>query len=232
MEPGVSFLLDPLNLIDSTVLLTGHFDKEVWGWIDAGLRKGSTFVDVGAHIGTMTIYGAKAVGPAGRVIAVEPNPSTLKRLRDNIAASGWLNVTVEPVACGAASGRLRLYLGPETNTGVASLSKENAVAHGGSGQTVDVDILRLDDIVTRQGLNRIDVIKIDTEGAETQVLTGARESILRFHPVIVLETIESQLVNMGSSKAELESLLRSYGYHQTRVDSDRENEEWRPASSN
>ena len=229
VEPGVSFLLDPASVVDSVILVTGHFDREIWDWMAPSLPPGGVLIDVGAHIGSMSIYGAKAVGPQGRVISVEPNPGTIIRLQDNIAASGWHNVAVEPVACGASEGRLKLFLGSNINSGVASLSQANAVEHGAPGSAVEVDVVPLDRIVSRQGLDRIDVIKIDTEGAETQVLAGGRESILRFHPVIVLETIDRQLRNMGSSKADLESLLRSYGYQKTREAADGENEEWRPA---
>jgi FkbM family methyltransferase len=215
-EPGVVFFVKPDDVIENEIL-SGHiWDEQIWGWISSHLQPGSTMIDVGAHIGTMTIRGAKAVGTQGRVIAVEPNPNTAAKLRANIAASGWPQVTVEQVACGSSDGKLDLFIGSSINSGSSSLSEKNAVEHGAIGTSVPVTMVTLDEIVARDGLTRIDVIKGDVEGAETQVITGGQESIRKFHPVIILETVDRQLRNMGSSVAELESLLHSLGYAKAR----------------
>ena len=218
IEPGVNLMLNPADVVDMRMLATGFWNREVWDWVAAHLSPGATFIDVGAHIGTFTIRAAKIVGPAGRVVAVEPNPITAQMLRDNVAASNWTRVVhVREAACAENPGRMTLFAGSEMNSGVASLSRTNVVDHGSDGRvSFDVEVLPLDHIVENGGLSRIDVIKIDTEGAETVVLRGARKSIRRFRPVIVLETLDSQLVNMGSSTAELEALLRELGYSKSR----------------
>jgi FkbM family methyltransferase len=227
LEPRISLLLNPFDVIDNAVLATGSHDPDVWKWTKSHLVPGGTIIDVGAHIGIFSLQGAKAVGENGKVIAVEPNPATVARLRDNISASGWHNIIVEPVACADTAGTMKLFLGSKVNAGTASLSREGALHHAAVGDSVDVQVIPLDNIVQRVGLTRIDVMKVDTEGAEVVVLKGARTSIAKFRPVIIVEVMDPQLRDMGTSLAVLESLLREYGYTKARADSD--NQEWIPA---
>ena len=227
VEPGIVFFVKPDDVIENEILSGRIWDPEIWNWISSHLQPGSTMVDVGAHIGTMTIRGAKVVGTKGKVLAVEPNPNTAAKLRANVEASGWPQVKIEQVACGASDGKLDLFIGSRVNSGSSSLSKKNAEEHGASGTSVTVDLVKLDELVERNGLTRIDVIKVDVEGAETQVITGGQESIRKFHPVLILETVDHMLRNMGSSFSELESLLGSLGYVRARQSSDGDNTEYR-----
>jgi FkbM family methyltransferase len=223
VEPGVVLTLDPNDIVVRG-LLVGDWENTEWSWIAPHLPSGGTFVDVGAHVGIYTIRAAKTVGPQGRVIAVEPNPSTLNDLRHNIAAYGFKNVTVQPVACGDKRTKLKLFAGPATNSGMTSLSEKNAQT---SSTSWEVDVVPLDDLIVAEGLIRLDALKIDTEGAETLVLRGARNTIKRFGPIVQVETVEQQLRNMGSSIYELEEILASLGY--AKVTSNSRNALWAPA---
>jgi FkbM family methyltransferase len=228
VEPKISLLLDPVDVIDRYVLLTGSWEHELWNWMGPNLPVGGTFIDVGAHIGSHTLRAAKLVGEQGRVIAVEPNPIIAARLRDNVAASGWSNIHVQEAACGEIEGKLRLYAGSDVNSGTASLSSELAGSHGGGGNWFEVAVLPLDQILRPLALQRIDIIKVDTEGAETIVLRGGEASIRKYRPVLMLETVDGHLRKMNSSLAELESLLSSLNYRKGRYDE--YNSEWIPVS--
>lgn len=72
----------------------------------------------------------------------------------------------------------------------------------------------IDAVVAELGLSRVDVLKADVEGAELLVLRGARETLLRFKPLVLLEIVPRQLANMGTSVEEVEALLASLGYDQ------------------
>jgi len=227
MEPQVSLLLNPVDLVDRRLLLRGKWQDSVWEMVSSHLPPSGVFVDVGAHIGIFSLRAAKQMGAQGQVIAVEPNPRTAQRLRDNVEASGWTNIRVEEVACGASLGKATLFAGGLDNSGVASLAESNAVMNGGTGRiSYEVDIVTLDHLVKGTALTRLDAIKIDTEGAETQILRGAAETLRRFRPAIVLETNGQQLENMNSSIEELEALLSSYGYTKGRQGSS--DVEWLP----
>ena len=61
-------------------------------------------------------------------------------------------------------------------------------------------------------MSRVDAVKIDVEGAELMVLEGARETLARYHPMVLVEVIDQQLQSMGASSAKLTAFLRAQGY--------------------
>ena len=227
LRNGVRMTVDPTDLIGHELILRGEWEKEESHWIDASLRPGDTFVDVGAHHGTYSLRAAQLVGLTGQVIAIEPNPPSLQRLRQNIQLNAFSNIAVAPVACGVREGKLTLYESSPSNTGMASLSASNA---GGSGAVIashQVDIVPLDQVIEKLApQRRIGLIKVDTEGAETIVLAGASRTIARHRPAIIVEVVAELLVNMNSSVSELEGLLHQAGYR--KAQSSRTNALWKP----
>jgi FkbM family methyltransferase len=212
VEPHISLLLDPQDAIARTILVnrTGQWEPEIWAGISSGLSPGAVFFDVGAHIGYDSLKAAVAVGDNGKVVSFEPNPNTVAQLRANVAASGARNVIVQPIACTDQETTLTLYdstLGG--NSGATSLSRDNA---GPLTRSYTVQGRKIDDVVKELGLQRLDVLKADVEGAELVVLRGAADTLKRFHPKLILEVVPRQLENMGTSVAELESFVRSLGY--------------------
>lgn len=140
-----------------------HFDPVERSVLADHLRPGDSVVDIGANIGAYTLYLAGLVGPGGRVLAVEPQPSVLGRLRENLALNPELTVTVAPVALGAQAGEALF----ETNAGNEG---EGKLAQTGATAGIKVPVATLHDLVLRSGLSRIDALKIDVEGWEPQVL--------------------------------------------------------------
>lgn len=212
VEPGVNLLLDPDDYVARSVLDSGQWEKESWDAIERHLPAGGTFVDVGAHIGYYSLKADRVVGEKGRVIAVEPNPDTLVQLRENIEASGAKAITVQPVACSDAEATLELFAAARANTGVSSLSRDNAQQAGTVNNVYKVRARPLDDVIRETGVSRVDVIKIDVEGAELLVLKGAPRTLEKFGPALVVEYIDKQLQAMGASTAKLDEYLRSFGY--------------------
>lgn len=225
IEPGVSMLLDPSDDVSRTTLisLTNSWEPEVWDAISSGLSEGAVFFDVGAYIGYDSLRASVRVGPTGRVVAFEPNPPALLVLRANIAASRTSNVIIEPIACTDTPQTLTLFDStPGGNGGSSSLSRTNA---GSSTRSYIVQGRPIDDVVAELGFKRLDVVKVDVEGAELLVVRGAAETLKRFHPKLILEVVPRQLANMGTSLEELEAFVRSLGYNSTRP-VDYKNREW------
>ena len=214
VERGVSLRLDPTDFVAREILTQNVWQPEVWQSISDGLSAGSVFLDVGAHIGYDTLKASVKVGPSGKVVSFEPNPSTLKELHANIAASHAINVTVEPIACTDKDQALTLYDSTsEGNSGASSLSLANAdEARKGTLPSYTVKGRPLDEVVRELGLSRLDVIKVDVEGAEYLVLRGARETLQRFHPKLVMEVVPLQLANMNATVEQLHALLKELGY--------------------
>jgi FkbM family methyltransferase len=217
VEPKIKMLLDPEDQVARTILESGEWEPVSWQMMRERLGKGGTFVDVGAHIG---YYSLKAAALGDRVIAIEPNPETVRKLQANIEASGTQAVAVAAVACGDVESMLDLFAAPVANTGETSLSKSNASQVGAVTNTYKVRIRPLDDIIHEAGRVRVDVIKIDVEGAEYLVLKGALATLDRHHPMLLLELIDRQLQSMGAGVAQVVELLRTHGYTARRRDGD------------
>ena len=157
--------------------------------------------DVGANIGVLTVLLAD-VASRGRVVAFEPAPENLDYLHRNVARA--TNVEVVAAAVGASDGELRFDVNPDYPAG----------AHVAEDGALRVPCRSLDSWVAERGLDRLDALKIDVEGAEPDVLSGAAETIRRFTPVIVLECNAGSLRRIaGASFSQLLDQLRSLVPH-------------------
>lgn len=149
-----------------SLLLTGrHEEWEVPVFLDA-LRPGQWVVDIGAHVGFYTLLAAERVGPQGRVIAFEPDPSNRRLLAANVAHNRLTQVTIVPKAVTAEAGRLWLRRDP-TNRGAHHVGPSAA-----GPEDVLVETVALDDFFDAEPAHAIDVMKIDVEGAEGLVWQG------------------------------------------------------------
>ncbi len=133
------------------------------------LNQGDVVVDVGANIGCYSVLAAKAVGPKGRVIAVEPSGATYACLLHNLSLNGLQNVSCRHAAVADQTGEAVLHIGNDPL--FASLWTEVA-GHKQSGATETVATISLRDLMAAEGLSRIDMLKMDCEGAEHAIIAG------------------------------------------------------------
>jgi FkbM family methyltransferase len=168
---------------------------------------GTTVVDVGAHIGVYTTLAAQRVGPAGRVIAVEPDARNVEILRQNLTANGVEErVEILEVAASDANDSVRFFLDEAEATGTMGSQWRDPLA---ASRPVEIPTVRLDDALTRQ---EPDLVKIDVQGAELAALRGMRETLERSPPEsIFVELNRAALERAGSSGDELVASLRRLG---------------------
>jgi len=194
--------LDPDDVLMSRVIRTyGVWEAKETRWVLQSLREGDTFVDVGASLGYYTVLAAAAVGEGGRVVAFEPAPSSCALLRRNVRLNGYGNVTVEEKAVSNQPGSLRLYLAEE-NKG------DHRIYQGSEPRPwVEVDAVTLDGYFDEVG-GRVDVLKIDVQGADFAVLQGA-SGLLEANPdiCITVEFSPSGLAGLGASGRDLLDFL-------------------------
>ncbi|WP_165066841.1 FkbM family methyltransferase [Paludisphaera rhizosphaerae] len=171
------------------------------------LRPGMTVVDLGANIGYFTLTAADLVGPKGHVHAIEPTPSTASRLRENVALNGFDQVSIHQIAASDDEGTLRLHLSEDDCEGNSLFAAEPG------GNSIEVDVTTLDHFADQQGLRRIDLLKVDVEGAEVRVLRGARRVLSgTVAPVLIVEANSPALRAAKSHPTELYDLLDTLGY--------------------
>jgi len=135
--------------------------------------KAGVFIDVGAHVGKYTVKVARQMADKGKVVSVEPEPGNFSALKTNIELNKLTNVYAFNVACWNKTQELSLYHSPSWGTGLSSV-KEKVSNH-----FTKVKGLRLDDILNNLGIDDVNLIKIDVEGAEEEVIQGARGIITK-----------------------------------------------------
>lgn len=141
-------------------------------------------LDVGANIGLSALALAPLL-PRGRVLALEPSPRTVAALRRTLALNRLEDcVVVEPVAVGATQGEAAFHAAG--HSAGAHLMDPNTLGAASLPQVM-VPVETLDALVARHALTRLDFIKIDVEGFETEVLDGARATLGRFRPLVFAE---------------------------------------------
>ncbi len=170
---------------------------------------GGTILDLGAHIGFLSLYFARLVGPGGKVYAFEPGPNNLPYLRRNVRSRP--NIEVVPRGVGDRDGELTLYV--ESLTGqnnsfvrdfdVFEYYKDRAFDSGIRVTEARVGMVTLDRFARDTGV-RPDLVKIDVEGFELEVLRGAVSLLRDIQPLLLIE-IQRQ-------KGSVLELLESYGY--------------------
>jgi len=164
------------------------------------LRPGMTFVDVGANIGSHTIYGSHLVGGHGKVVSFEADPSTFALLKANTNLNHLANVLLLNHCVSDKQGTVSFNIHPD--------SARNSLIRNGSSQ-VCLSASTLDGLLPA-GL-RIDLLKIDVEGAESLVLEGAKRIFENRPPRVVV-------VEATSCAAQIRDFLVSYGYRLYRYD--------------
>jgi FkbM family methyltransferase len=158
---------------------------------------------------------ARAVGPKGRVVAFEPMPESARQLRRNLYLNDIQNVTVIEKALGekATAGVMRVT--DPTNMGGTQTCTQAEIAAGtldcghAASDAPHFAMVRMDDL----DLHNLSLVKIDVEGHELGVLRGARATLLRDHPVILIEIWDSKSGDATpSTRQQTIDYLQELGY--------------------
>ncbi len=175
---------------------TGRLDHDQWLFkhLEPFVNEGDVVIDAGSHFGSHTIWYSNKVGHTGKVLAYEANQKAFTCLKYNCA--GMKNIELNNVALGKTIGSVDLVEVPD-NHGMA-YTKE-----GKSIPLINIDSLKLE---------KLDFIKIDCEGAEPDILEGAKETIARCKPIMFIEINNYALERNGYTQETVFEILRILGY--------------------
>jgi len=209
---GCRLSLEPsFSSIVTRVLLTqGEWFEEEMDFCRHFLKAGMNVIDVGANVGVYTFLAARRVGPTGSVIAVEPTTSCIQHLQKTISASSLENV-VSPVESAAGDHEGTVQFQEERATVFNSISDPGPVPEQKSRDEKVVNLTTLDSIWRSKGKPQIDLIKIDAEGAEEQVISGALELLAATQSIVIFENISGSKVTGSATAKVLEPL--GYGFY-------------------
>lgn len=198
------------NDLSKQLYVGGCFEPNEFAFLDNILAPGMTFIDAGANDGLFTLFAARRVGPTGQVWAFEPSRREFTRLRRNVQSNVLGNVRTFQLALADTQGQAEMKIADDEHSGQNTL--------GDFAYQIDlvrrerVATVRLEDLVRQEYLRQIDVIKLDVEGAELSVLTGASEILRKQRPLLLLEVNENALERQGASSLALVDFLRSHEY--------------------
>jgi FkbM family methyltransferase len=208
---GFEMLIDPADPVDLSFHF-GSYERHLVRLIKRIVRAGDLCVDVGAHKGFLTLQLARAVGPSGRVISIEPDERAMSLLKSHCERNGVQNASLYTCAVGDAPGDVEFSL---SNRIGWSSSFPNELARTAICRTVVVPRRTLDEVVSEVGPSlfpRLSLIKVDVEGAEPLVLAGARNTIDAFRPVVHIEVNKASLRAAGKRFEDLAGPLTALGY--------------------
>ncbi len=207
--PGVGRMeLDLSSGLEREIFVTGthgdesHVARQILRHLDS---EGAVFVDVGANVGLHTLRTARRLARrGGNVIAFEPIQANADRLRANAELNALSNVRIERLGLADREGTVEVSRSSR-GSGNVSLASVGDVRE-------QVRLVRFDDWARDNDLRRVDVVKMDIEGAEVAALRGMQDTIREFRPVLVVEINPMWTLRMGTSTTELLRLLHELGY--------------------
>ena len=206
---GTRFKIDPSDYMQWS-LLYGETDGGVMAVISNCSNEPDTVVfDVGANCGQFCIKAANALNRIN-VVAFEPNPIIINRLKANIQLNPILDkrIRIVPCAVGDKPGVLSLDM-PVRNSGAASLLRD--YSHE-DHVTCEVNIVSIDQFVKENNIKVVHFLKIDVENFEPYVLLGAKEVIERYKPSIFIEQGSESHLNHGFNQDWVYEFLKNMGY--------------------
>lgn len=193
--------------------LDGYFTRELlevlgerwYSLKHCDVEKGDVVIDAGAHFGFFSYYAIK--NGAERVYAFEPNPYVFEILKKH--AEMW-SPKIIPISLALSNKKGKITLNVEENklSGVSTVlnnkSREFSILRKFKYvESLNVDATTIDDFVSEQNLNRVDFIKIDVEGAEKEVIEGAKETIKKFKPKLAISAYHNYAVGYDEKGKEI-----------------------------
>lgn len=166
------FPYDPCSVLPTNQLWLQH----------SPLKPGDYVVDAGAHLGGFTLLAAKLVGNSGRVLAFEPDSEQARQLKEALELNGLHNVEVREVGLWSNAGTLRFYRSAVSHLANSFVKSEN------SGEEILVPVSTLDEEIRALGWTRLDLLKMNVEGAEAECLKGASRVLGQFAPSLAIAT--------------------------------------------
>ncbi|WP_127120571.1 FkbM family methyltransferase [Chryseotalea sanaruensis] len=206
VDDDLKMQLDITKKMGAAFFWIGYHEFNEWRYLHRFLKHDMVFVDVGANQGEYALFAAKRL-KKGIVLAFEPVDSFFNQLGINIKLNGFTNIRCFNCGLGQTAASMPIYMAKETQAmaheGLATIYPSNDRGHF----VQDIQIEVFDDMDNTLALNRLDIVKIDVEGAELSVLNGMKNAILKFRPHILIEMNE---ITFNTAGYELNTVLEFF----------------------
>lgn len=183
------------------------------------LKEGDVFVDIGANVGYISAFALGLVGKTGEVHSFEPVPQYFKLLRKIKEENPEYNLYVNNAALGENHGKSQITVTNKRNIGwntmIPDFMNEDEIK-----ENIEIDVLRLTDYFTERNIERINLIKIDTEGFEFPIMKGFKEYLQKMKtlPILVIEIAPWAYPKLKSTCGEFADFMSELGYVARTID--------------
>ena len=215
---GLKIIVDPSTEMGRAVFLSGRYEPTTMYVVQLLLRPGDCFVDVGANAGFFSLAAAAFVGDTGHVIAFEPSSREYASLLANLELNRLSRVTSVQSAIGEKADHADLRIAESVHSGHNTLASGFAYENVHSVQIERVAVTTLDSYASDRNVARIDVVKLDIEGAELLALRGARRILASMRPILILEVFDQGLRKVEGSAEEMQLFLQDLRYSLWEID--------------
>jgi FkbM family methyltransferase len=206
--------------------LSDHVQRQMWFYgvyepvesylYSQLLKPGMVVLDVGANIGQYTLLAAKAISPGGCVHSFEPIPSNFAQLKKHVQENQISDlVRLNQAALWNEDARVQLAMPAHVSNNAGAFSI--GVASEKGAEPFEATAVRMDTYWTQNKLKRLDLIKMDIEGAEPFALEGGLEIISQFKPIILMEICKMTLQRFGKNASAIWGPLTDLGYKAWRI---------------
>jgi FkbM family methyltransferase len=189
-----------------SIYLYGVFEPQVTNFFINNIKEGMKVLDVGSDSGYFSVIFAKLVGEKGKVMAFEPIDWAYKRTVENIKLNNFNNVVTNHLALSNENGTAFIV-----NPGEDSRISTNTDTAPKEGK-MEIKLIKFDDYIKENPEERIDMIKIDCEGAEMNILQGMTGVISKYQPEFLIEIHRQKIKLFGETESNLYEFMANMGY--------------------
>jgi len=187
-------------------LINLHYEAEEWESIWHFGKLGQSFLDIGANIGIMTVAMSRVAGLQGRVIACEPNPRTYFGLASTLRMNSCTNALPIQALITNQCGAQKFFVSEVDDLGLRS----SIVPSNLNAKAIVLPAITIDALFAENG--PLHYIKIDAEGAELRILSGAHDTLQQYHPVVQVEVHGQLMKEIGDSVEALFEMMKKLDY--------------------
>ncbi len=215
LHDGIRMELVLNEYVQSQLYLFGTFEPATVNVLKRLVKSGDTALDIGANVGYISLVLAKCVGNSGKVFSFEPDSKNFALLKRNLELNADCNITPISMAVSDSHQPIRLYHAKfDFNSGAHSMLPSEK--H--SNEFVEIEATTIDDIVKSHEIKKVDVIKIDIEGAEMSAFNGMSETLRQNRPFIVCELCEEHQARAGyTTQAVKKWMAETFDMHAFKV---------------
>lgn len=191
--------------------ITAYYEPHVMNYLQSTLQRGATVVDAGANVGFFG-FAVLALIPESNVHMFEPSPVPVGHLRRSIARNHLeARTRLNQCALYSEPGEMEYCVHAGKQSAYDGL-QDTLYEWVGPTRRIRVPVTTVDTYVVQMGLKRLDLLKIDVEGAELYVLQGAKHTLKKLRPLVLFEVGEQNLAPYGLHPGDLHRFFQEHGY--------------------